>query len=55
MVCELDVAISRVVGEGRTLGSGVVEVDAQRSEGDSWPVGERAVSAGSVGGVERER
>jgi len=33
---------------------GVVEVGAQKSEGGSLPVGERAVSAGSVGGVERK-
>ena len=35
--------------------SGVVQVGAQSSESDSWLVGERAVSAGSVGKVERER
>ena len=35
-------------------GFGVVQVGAQRSESDSWLVGERAVSAGSVGNVERE-
>jgi len=34
--------------------SGVVEDGVQWSEGDLWPVGERADSAGSVGGVERE-
>ena len=34
---------------------GVVQVGAQSSESDSWLVGERAVSAGSVGKVERER
>ena len=33
---------------------GVVEVGAQRSEGGSWPVRERAESASSVGGIERE-
>ena len=35
--------------------TGVVQVGAQKSESDSWLVGERAVNAGSVGNVERER
>ena len=38
--------------KGRQLVLGVVEVGTQRSEGDLWPVGEWAISAGSVGGVE---
>jgi len=35
--------------------SGVVKDGVQWSEGDSWPIGERAEGAGTVGGVERER
>ena len=35
--------------------SGVVEDGVQWSEGDSWPIGERAEGAGTVGDVERER
>jgi len=33
---------------------GVVQVGVQWSEGNSWPVGERAEGAGSVGEVELE-
>ena len=33
---------------------GVVKDGMQWSEGDSWPIGERAEGAGTVGGVERE-
>ena len=33
---------------------GVVKDGVQWSEGDSWPIGERAEGAGTVGGVERE-
>jgi len=34
--------------------AGVVKDGVQWSEGDSWPIGERAEGAGTVGGVERE-
>jgi len=34
--------------------SGIVGVGVQWSEGDSWPVGERAEGAGTVGDVEHK-
>jgi len=47
-------SIPQASEDGSSELHGVVKDGVQWSEGDSWPIGEWAECAGTVGGVERE-